>query len=60
MKRYLTPYQKTLKFQIESILFDDPSASYTKIKSLCTTKKNIDLQLTFEKAYKSLKKRNLI
>ena len=60
MKRYLTPYQKSLKFYIETILLDDPKANYDKIKSLCTTKKNTDEQISFDKAFKSLKKRNLI
>ena len=60
MKRYLSPYQENLKFYIESILLDDPKASYDKIKSLCTTKKNIEGQIRFDKAFKSLKKRNLI
>ena len=60
MKRYLSAYQENLKLYIESILLDDPSASCDKIKSLCTTKKDIEGQISFDKAYKSLKKRNLI
>ena len=59
MKRYLTPYQKEVKLYVELILLDDPKANYDKIKKLCTTK-NIEGQISFDKAFKSLKKRNLI
>ena len=55
----LTTDQKRIKTYIELILSSDKSASYKKIKSLCAGK-DTERQKSFEKAYKSLKRRNLI